>query len=411
MTVQQPTKSKVLKLERWVTFFCPSVGSSSLWKRRRTMRKYFTSESVSSGHPDKVADQISDAILDALLKGDPLSRSAVETTVEKGLCRVFGEVTSQAKVNYENVIRGKIREIGYTDSSLGFSDKSKVEVHLNEQSKDIALGVDKLGAGDQGMMFGYANNETEEMMPLAFSLARKLMMALDSYKKSEKGKYLRPDGKGQITLLYENGRPKAIDTVVLSTQHSSEIDIATLREDIKNNVILPSLDSPLLTESIKYYINPTGRFVIGGPEADSGLTGRKIIVDTYGGYAHHGGGAFSGKDGTKVDRSASYKARQIAKTLVSSSLFNKAEVALSYVIGIKEPISISVLTEGKMVDEEKLCAFIRDNFDLTPKGIIDSLNLTLPIFQETAKYGHFGNPNFPWEKIDETIVEKLKRKF
>ncbi len=380
-------------------------------EKEKQMKSYFTSESITPGHPDKVADQISDSILDALLSEDPYSRSAVETTVEKGLCRVFGEVTTKSNVDYESVIRNKIKEIGYTDDSLGFSDKSRIEVALHTQSPDIALGVDRDGAGDQGMMFGYANNETDALMPLAITEARKLILALDNYRKSPKGSYLRPDGKSQVTVLYEDGEAKSIDTVVLSSQHSEEISTEDLREDLKKNVILNTLPSSLITPDTKFYINPTGRFVLGGPAADTGLTGRKIIADTYGGYAHHGGGAFSGKDGTKVDRSASYKARQIAKTLVASKLFKEAEIQLSYAIGIAEPVSIHVTTKGKDVDEEKLVKFIRDHFSLTPRGIIESLSLRSPIFSSTARYGHFGFDSFPWEKVDESIVEELKRTF
>ena len=375
------------------------------------MKSYFTSESVTPGHPDKVADQISDAVLDAMLKEDPYSRSAAETTVEKGLCRVFGEVTTKAKIDYEKVIRDKIAEIGYTDDSLGFSDKSRIEVALHTQSPDIALGVDRDGAGDQGMMFGYASSETENLMPLALTLSRSLAVALTDYRKSGNGDYLRPDGKSQVTVLYENGRAKCIDTVVLSAQHSEEISTEDLRNDLKKNVILRTLPENLITSDTKYYINPTGRFVLGGPAADTGLTGRKIIADTYGGYAHHGGGAFSGKDGTKVDRSASYKARQIAKTLVASGLFTEAEIQLSYAIGVAEPVSIHVEAKGKSVDEEKLVKFIRDNFALTPKGIIDSLSLRSPVYADTARFGHFGFPSFSWEKVDESIVEELRRKF
>ncbi len=375
------------------------------------MKSYFTSESVTPGHPDKIADQISDAVLDAMLKEDPFSRSAVETTVEKGLCRVFGEVTTRAKVDYEKVIREKIAEIGYTDEKLGFSDRSRVEVALHRQSGDIALGVDRDGAGDQGMMFGYADSEADECMPLAITEARILVKALTEYRKSGKGSYLRPDGKSQITILYENGKPKAIDTVVLSAQHSEDISTDDLRKDLMKNVILPSLPESLITPETKYYINPTGRFVLGGPAADTGLTGRKIIADTYGGYAHHGGGAFSGKDGTKVDRSASYMARNIAKTLVKSGLFKKAEIQLSYAIGVAEPVSVHVEAEGRNVDEERLVEFIRSRFPLTPWGIINALSLTSPIFGETARYGHFGFPSFPWEKTDETVVEELRRKF
>ena len=375
------------------------------------MKSYFTSESITPGHPDKVADQISDSVLDAILEKDPNSRCAAETTVEKGLCRVFGEVTTSADVDYESVIRSKIREIGYTDDSLGFSDRSRIEIALHRQSPDIALGVDRDGAGDQGMMFGYATSETDSFMPLALNESRKLAIALTEYRKSGKGSYLRPDGKSQVTVCYENGKAIYIDTVVLSSQHSEDITTEELRKDLKDNVILPSLPGNLLNEKTKFYINPTGRFVLGGPAADTGLTGRKIIADTYGGYAHHGGGAFSGKDGTKVDRSASYKARQIAKTLVSSGVFSEAEIQLSYAIGIADPVSIHVVTDRTDIDEEKLVAFIRDNFALTPKGIIESLSLRSPIFAETARYGHFGFPSFPWEQVDPEIEEKLRRNF
>lgn len=375
------------------------------------MKSYFTSESITPGHPDKVADQISDSVLDAILEKDPNSRCAAETTVEKGLCRVFGEVTTSADVDYESVIRSKIREIGYTDDSLGFSDRSRIEIALHRQSPDIALGVDRDGAGDQGMMFGYATAETDSFMPLALNESRKLAIALTEYRKSGKGSYLRPDGKSQVTVCYENGKAIYIDTVVLSSQHSEDITTEELRKDLKENVILPSLPGNLLNEKTKFYINPTGRFVLGGPAADTGLTGRKIIADTYGGYAHHGGGAFSGKDGTKVDRSASYKARQIAKTLVSSGVFSEAEIQLSYAIGIADPVSIHVVTDRTDIDEEKLVAFIRDNFALTPKGIIESLSLRSPIFAETARYGHFGFPSFPWEQVNPEIEEKLRRNF
>ena len=375
------------------------------------MKSYFTSESITPGHPDKVADQISDSVLDAILEKDPNSRCAAETTVEKGLCRVFGEVTTSADVDYESVIRSKIREIGYTDDSLGFSDQSRIEIALHRQSPDIALGVDRDGAGDQGMMFGYATSETDSFMPLALNESRKLAITLTEYRKSGKGSYLRPDGKSQVTVCYENGKAIYIDTVVLSSQHSEDITTEELRKDLKENVILPSLPGNLLNEKTKFYINPTGRFVLGGPAADTGLTGRKIIADTYGGYAHHGGGAFSGKDGTKVDRSASYKARQIAKTLVSSGVFSEAEIQLSYAIGIADPVSIHVVTDRTDIDEEKLVAFIRDNFALTPKGIIESLSLRSPIFAETARYGHFGFPSFPWEQVDPEIEEKLRRNF
>ena len=378
-------------------------------EKEKQMKSYFTSESVAPGHPDKVADQISDSMLDALLEQDPTSRCAAETTVESNLCRVFGEVTTKAHIDEERIIRNKIREIGYTDPTLGFSDESKIEVRLHNQSADIALSVDKDGASDQGMMFGYATNETSSFMPLALEKARSLIIALDNYRKTKKGSYLRPDGKSQVTILYENGKAKNIDTIVLSAQHSEEIAIEDLRKDLKENLILATIDNSLITDETKFYINPTGRFVLGGPAADTGLTGRKIIVDTYGGYAHHGGGAFSGKDGTKVDRSASYMARKIAKTIVSSGLFNTCEIQLSYAIGVEEPVSIHVETDRKDYSEESLVAFIRSSFDLTPNGIINALSLRSPIFAGTARYGHFGFPSFPWEKVDMGTVEKLRK--
>ena len=372
------------------------------------MISYFTSESVTKGHPDKVADQISDAILDAILTQDPYSRCAAETTVEENRCHVMGEVTTKAKVDYKEIIRDTIRGIGYTDPRLGFSDQSEISVTLHTQSPDIAMGVDNEGAGDQGLMFGYATNETEALMPLSLMLSRALTDKLTELRETKKNHWMEPDGKSQITLLYENGVPCAVDTVVVSIQHKKEIELEDLRREVMENVIRETIPSSLLTPKTKYFINPTGRFVLGGPAADTGLTGRKIIVDTYGGHAHHGGGAFSGKDSTKVDRSASYAARNIAATIVKSGLYKKAEVQLSYAIGVKDPVSIHVDTFGEeKISEEKLIDWIRKEWDLSPKGIIETFSLRSPIFLSTAQSGHFGHSEFSWEKIDEKKVENL----
>ena len=372
------------------------------------MKSYFTSESVTKGHPDKVADQISDAILDSLLAQDPYSRCAAETTVEKEKCHVMGEVTTKAKVDYKEIIRKTIRSIGYTDPSLGFSDQSEISVTLHTQSPDIAMGVDNEGAGDQGLMFGYATNETEALMPLSLMLSRALTNKLTELRETKQNDWMEPDGKSQITLLYENGVPCAVDTVVVSIQHKKEIELEDLRREVMEKVIKETVPSCLLTPETKYFINPTGRFVLGGPAADTGLTGRKIIVDTYGGHAHHGGGAFSGKDATKVDRSASYAARNIAATIVKSGLYKRAEVQLSYAIGVKDPVSIHVDTFGEeTVSEEKLIEWIRKEWDLSPKGIIETFSLRSPIFLSTAQSGHFGHSEFSWEKIDEKKVENL----
>ena len=376
------------------------------------MKSYFTSESVTKGHPDKVADQISDAILDALLLSDPYSRSAVETTVEEGRCHIMGEVTAKADVDFESVARRTIRDIGYTSPLLGFSDQSEISVSIHAQSPDIAMGVDSLGAGDQGMMFGYATDETEELMPLSLMLSRALSDRLTYLREKGECPWMRPDGKSQITLLYENGRIKAIDTVVVSVHHREDIELQDLRREVMEKVILPVLPSSLLSSRTRYFINPTGRFVLGGPAADTGLTGRKIIVDTYGGHAHHGGGAFSGKDSTKVDRSASYAARNIASTIVSAHAAKKAEVQLAYAIGIKEPVSIHVDTFGtSSLDEEVIVRWIRDNWDLSPSGIISLFSLRRPIFYQTASSGHFGHKEFPWEKVDEEKKERLQKLF
>lgn len=376
------------------------------------MKSYFTSESVTKGHPDKVADQISDAILDALLLSDPYSRSAVETTVEEGRCHIMGEVTTKASVDFESVARRTIRDIGYTSPLLGFSDQSEISVSIHAQSPDIAMGVDNLGAGDQGMMFGYATDETEELMPLSLMLSRSLSDRLTYLREKGECPWMRPDGKSQITLLYEDGRIKAIDTVVVSVHHREDIELQDLRREVMEKVILPVLPSSLLSSRTRYFINPTGRFVLGGPAADTGLTGRKIIVDTYGGHAHHGGGAFSGKDSTKVDRSASYAARNIASTIVSAHAAQKAEVQLAYAIGVKEPVSIHVDTFGtSSLDEEVIVRWIRDNWDLSPSGIISLFSLRRPIFYQTASSGHFGHKEFPWEKVDEEKKERLQKLF
>ena len=376
------------------------------------MKSYFTSESVTKGHPDKVADQISDAILDALLLSDPYSRSAVETTVEEGRCHIMGEVTTKADVDFESVARRTIRDIGYTSPLLGFSDQSEISVSIHAQSPDIAMGVDNLGAGDQGMMFGYATDETEELMPLSLMLSRSLSDRLTDLREKGECPWMRPDGKSQITLLYEDGRIKAIDTVVVSVHHREDIELQDLRREVMEKVILPVLPSSLLSSRTRYFINPTGRFVLGGPAADTGLTGRKIIVDTYGGHAHHGGGAFSGKDSTKVDRSASYAARNIASTIVSAHAAQKAEVQLAYAIGVKEPVSIHVDTFGtSSLDEEVIVRWIRDNWDLSPSGIISLFSLRRPIFYQTASSGHFGHKEFPWEKVDEEKKERLQKLF
>ena len=381
---------------------------------------YFTSESVTEGHPDKVCDQISDKILDELIKQDKFSRCACEVTVEPGAVHIMGEITTKATVNYEAVAREVIRSIGYTDDTLGFSDKCEITCSLHEQSPDIALGVDKsmegkenntddIGAGDQGMMFGYATNETKEFMPLAIHLANELTKRLTFLRKTNALPYLRPDGKSQVTVEYDADNPKRIDAVVVSTQHEPTVDIEALRTDVLENVIKPTIPSSLLDENTKIYINPTGRFVLGGPAADTGLTGRKIIADTYGGYARHGGGAFSGKDCTKVDRSAAYMARYIAKHIVASGLAEKCEIQLSYAIGVAKPVSVFVDTFGTArVSENKIIEWINNNIDLRPAAIIEKLNLRNPIYYETSAYGHFGKSSLPWEKLDEKYLEELK---
>ncbi len=371
----------------------------------------FTSESVTEGHPDKISDQVSDAVLDAMLAGDPSSRVACETLVTTGLVVVSGEITSKSNVNVPEIVRRTITDIGYTHSSMGFdSETCSVMVTLDKQSADIAMGVDsseekQQGAGDQGLMFGYANDETSELMPSPIMYAHKLTKKLSDKRKDGTLAFLRPDGKSQVTFRYIDGKPVSIDTVVISSQHSDEVDNKTIYDGILNEVIKTTVEDELLTKDTKIHINPTGRFVVGGPMGDAGLTGRKIIVDTYGGWARHGGGAFSGKDPSKVDRSAAYMARYVAKNVVASGLAKQCEVQLAYAIGISEPVSVMVDTFGSSeVPDDKLSSAIREVFDLTPGGIVKSLNLLRPIYQDTAAYGHFGREGdgYTWEKTDKT---------
>ena len=363
----------------------------------------FTSESVTEGHPDKIADQISDAVLDAILEQDSTGRVACETLVTTGLAVIAGEITTTAKINYKQIVRDTIHEIGYNDASYGYdANTCSVIDAVGTQSPDIAQGVDTGGAGDQGLMFGFACNETPELMPLPIQLAHNLTKRLSDVRRSGEIDYLRPDGKSQVTVEYRDGRPFRIDAVVISTQ-TGPVDIETIRKDVKEKVINPTLPADLVDENTKYHINPTGKFEIGGPMGDAGVTGRKIIVDTYGGYAPHGGGAFSGKDPTKVDRSAAYMARYIAKNIVAAGLAEKCTVQLAYAIGVAEPVSVYVDLHGTgKVDEDKLSEAVRKNFDLTPKGIIETLDLRRPIFRQTAKFGHFGRAHdeFTWEKTD-----------
>jgi S-adenosylmethionine synthetase len=372
-------------------------------------RFLFTSESVTEGHPDKIADQVSDAILDACLEQDPYSRVAAETLTATGLVVIAGEITTKAYVDFQSLVRGVVASIGYDNALYGFdSNTCAVISTINKQSGDIAQGVDTGGAGDQGMMFGYASNETPELMPAAISLAHRLCRQLTAVRKSGKLPYLRPDGKSQVTVEYdENGKPARIDAVVISSQHSESVTNEELHADILKYVIQAVLPAEWLDENTKYHINPTGRFVIGGPMGDTGLTGRKIIVDTYGGAGRHGGGAFSGKDPTKVDRSAAYMARYIAKNIVAAGLAERAEVQLAYAIGVAEPVSVRIETFGTgKIGEAKLTELVRKNFSLNPKGIIESLKLRRPIYQKTAAYGHFGRsePEFTWEATDKAAA-------
>jgi S-adenosylmethionine synthetase len=376
-----------------------------------TDRFLFTSESVTEGHPDKIADQISDAILDACLEQDPLSRVACETLTCTGLVVVAGEITTQAYVDFQTLVRETVREIGYDDALKGFDcNTCGVISTINRQSPDIAQGVDTGGAGDQGMMFGYATNETPELMPTPISLAHRLTEKLTEVRKNGKLPYLRPDGKSQVTVEYDaNYRPVRVDAVVISTQHADNVGNEQLRKEILEQVIKAVIPAELLDAKTKYHINPTGRFVIGGPMGDTGLTGRKIIVDTYGGMGRHGGGAFSGKDPTKVDRSAAYMARYVAKNIVAAGLADRCEVQLAYAIGVAEPVSVRIDTFGTgTVSEQRLIELIRENFSLTPKGIIESLNLRRPIFKKTAAYGHFGRSGetFTWEATDKAKTLK-----
>lgn len=390
-------------------------------------KKLFTSESVTEGHPDKICDQISDAVLDAILEKDPTARVACETAITTGLVLVIGEITTSCYVDIPKVVRDTIKGIGYTRAKYGFdSETCAVLTSIDEQSPDIAMGVDQAleaktgelveseientGAGDQGMMFGYACNETPELMPLPISLAHRLSKRLSDVRKNETLGYLRPDGKTQVTVEYEDGKPVRIDTVVISTQHGPGVELETIRADLIKHVIKPVVDKGLLDDQTKIYINPTGRFIIGGPQGDAGLTGRKIIVDTYGGYGRHGGGAFSGKDPTKVDRSAAYAARYVAKNIVAAGLADKCEVELAYAIGVAKPVSIYVETFGTgKISEDKIIELIDKNFDLRPAAIIRDLDLRRPIYNKTAAYGHFGRTDvqFTWEKTDKAELLKL----
>lgn len=390
-------------------------------------RRLFTSESVTEGHPDKICDQISDSVLDAIYEKDPNARVACETSVTTGLVLVMGEITTECYVDIPKIVRNTVREIGYDRAKYGFdSDTCAVITTIDEQSTDIAMGVDKaleakkgemteeeiaaIGAGDQGMMFGFACDETPEYMPMPISLAHKLARRLSEVRKNGTLDYLRPDGKTQVTIEYDEDKPVRVDTIVVSTQHGPEVSHETIEKDIIQHVIKPIVPSNLIDEKTKYFVNPTGRFVIGGPQGDSGLTGRKIIVDTYGGYARHGGGAFSGKDPTKVDRSAAYAARHVAKNIVAAGLARRCEIQLAYAIGVAKPVSILVDTFGTgVIPDEKIEELVKRNFDLRPAGIIKALNLRRPIYKQTAAYGHFGRNDLelPWERLDK--VEILKR--
>ena len=374
------------------------------------MKRFFTSESVTEGHPDKLCDYISDSILDACLAEDKTSRVACETVAGKGEIYITGEITSNANIGakeIEKIARNAIKEIGYGDNELDIDPETcKVTVKISKQSPDIALGVNRDGAGDQGMMFGFACDETEELMPLPISLANKLAKRLTDVRKQNIVNNIRPDGKTQVTVEYDDDKPIRIDTIVISTQHEKDADLEKLKEDLKKHVVDAVIPNNLLDENTKYFINPTGRFVIGGPLGDSGLTGRKIIVDTYGGYAKHGGGAFSGKDPTKVDRSAAYMARYVAKNIVASKLARKCEIQLSYAIGVAKPVSILVDTFGTAtIPEEEIAKKVYENFDLTPKGIIKTLDLQKPIYKKTTNYGHFGKPELAWEQVNINLAK------
>lgn len=391
---------KVVSLLGW-SFKFFHTGEEKVAPRGKFL---FTSESVTEGHPDKIADQISDAILDAILAQDPTGRVACETMVTTGLAVVAGEITTRSTVDYPKVVRDTIRGVGYTRAKYGFDcDTCAVISSIDKQSPDIAMGVDTGGAGDQGLMFGFATNETEEYMPMAIMLAHRLTRRLAEVRKNNTLDWIRPDGKSQVTVLYDGYKPVMVDTVVVSTQHSPDVEMDKVRNDVMEKVIFPVIPEALLSKSTKYHINPTGRFAVGGPQGDCGLTGRKIIVDTYGGFGHHGGGAFSGKDPSKVDRSASYMARHLAKNVVASGIADRAEVQLAYAIGVAEPVSVMVDTfdTGK-IPEEKIVEILRRFFKLTPKGIIEYLDLRRPIYQKTASYGHFGRsePEFTWERTD-----------
>lgn len=366
------------------------------------MKKYFfTSESVTEGHPDKVCDLISDSILDECLKQDKYSRVAIETFASKNLITIAGQLTTNAKIDVEAIARNVLKEIGYDNENTDIDYRTcTVETNITKQSSDIAMGVDVGGAGDQGIMFGYASDETEELMPFAIAMSHKLAKRLTEVRKNKEIEYLRPDGKTQVTVEYEDDKPKRIDAILISNQHLDTIELDTMKKDITEKVIYKVIDKKYIDENTKIYVNPTGRFVIGGPLGDTGLTGRKIIVDTYGGYAKHGGGAFSGKDASKVDRSATYMLRHIAKSIVASGLAKKCELQVSYAIGMKEPLSIFINTfETNTIPEEEIIERIKEKFDLTPNGIIEYLNLREPIYTKTTNYGHFGDKDLPWEKV------------